>query len=132
MGCEDGGQVAMSTFMETPLSGNRAPYFLDARQVGSVGTRFPDQDGFAWAYQVRSTNGILVDDKYDPPRPFTVEVAPSIAGNGFTDPSLVQGHVGDWETASICKVLEGKIMSGQLSFTSLHYISDNLTGGQLR
>ena len=55
---------------------------------------------------MRNLERVLEDDNYDPPRPFTVELAPSIAGNGFTDPSLVQGHVGDWESASIFKVIK--------------------------
>ena len=73
-----------------------------------VHSRFPDQDGVAWAYRVRNLQRVLVDDSYDPPRSFTVDLAPSIAGNGFADPSLVQGHVSDWETASIFKVMKIK------------------------
>ena len=73
-----------------------------------VHSRFPDQDAVAWAYRVRNLERVLVDDFYNPPRPFTVDLAPSIAGNGFTDPSLVQGHVGDWESASIFKVIKIK------------------------
>lgn len=59
---------------------------------------------------------------------FPVGLAQVMSGPRFSSEGLVQSCMGEWESFALVKLLKSKLESGQVGFSLLAFISDNLKG----
>ena len=57
---------------------------------------------------------------------FTVGLAPLVSGPMFSNEALVGAGIGEWEGYALYKLLSTKIMAGQVGFSVMSFVSDNL------